>query len=271
MRKLHHLLARTREVRDDVVVFAVEGVHVHGHFGPVEVLGQVGLDGGLGLGFSHARDVDAAVVAEGDRAVWADHVLAADLLHAPRLSQGHGHFRALGEHPDLVLKDALNLFRRQIRHAELAAVGRAEVDGAVRIDGVQPVDRVGFKHVLATDVQYVKRFDAVRRQRDHSHGIDEQNVRRLNDVWRQADLIQFFRNGRVRKAARIEFRGFAALVTHRQALATRAASGSEKGENQAGREPPPGVVADHCISPHSWKQTTPRAAVHSPAFPYYPV
>ena len=72
---------------DDVVDLAVVGVDVDGDLGVVEELGEVGLDGGLGLGDGHAHYGHAAVAAQRDSAVGADQVQAGDLLSAAGLGE----------------------------------------------------------------------------------------------------------------------------------------------------------------------------------------
>ena len=150
------------------------------------------LDHLLRLRERHPGDVDAPVGAEIDRAVRADKMLSGHLLLPRGLGERERDLRLPQHALEVAENGILGLVERFAADGNLP-VGGAEVEEAARFDDVDPVDRLFEEGSLDDHLERIERLDPERRLRHDPQRVDEEDVRRLDDVRGERHLRQFLR------------------------------------------------------------------------------
>ena len=120
-------------------------------------------------------------------------MFAADLLQAVRRSQKHRNLEVLElELLELFFDFGLGLIECLTYEDYLAIIG-AEADRAVGVDRDVALDWI-LRQIRNLDVKNIERSDPVGWERHHAHGVNKQDIRRLDDVRRQRDLGKLARH-----------------------------------------------------------------------------
>ena len=155
-------------------------------------------------------------------------MLPRHLLLARCLGERERYLR-FAQHPLEMAEDGvLGLVERLAANGDLAVRG-AEVKEAARLDDVDAVDGLLEKRPLDDHLERIERLDAERRLRHDPQRIDEEDVRRFDDVGRQRHLRQFLGGhlGRIALAVGLE-RGFMGGGSLRPAIDVAADAGDDQ-------------------------------------------
>ena len=147
------------------------------------------LDGDAGLGYGLAGDVDHAVLAEVERAVGADQVLAGDRLGPGYAGKLHAHGRIAEPLAEPLVQGRADILDGHAGHAD-GAVDRPQVDRAFGLDHVVVVDGLVGQGVGA-DLQHIEDLGPIGRQGDELEHFDLDHVRGLDAIGRQRHLVHF--------------------------------------------------------------------------------
>ena len=174
----------------------------------------------------------------------------ADLLLAGGLAQADRDLGVLERLAQVLVDRGLGFVDRLVEDVHLA-VGRPQVDQSAGIDRILPADRLIQQRAGHRDLQHVERLDVVGGLGDQLDGVDQQDVRRLDDVGRQRAFVFFgghaghpgiggdARLGLGRRLVAV------VLTAHRQRrLAAQGGHHGHPGRSREDRQGPQGHLAD---------------------------
>ena len=149
-------------------------------------------------------DIHAAVNTEGDGSVGSDKVLAGNVLSCLVAGDPHVNLRRFENVSQVKFDGATGFGDRQSPHGNAAVFG-AEIDHSVRLNREGPVDLFEVSPHFVVEFVERKRIGNLNIEclagtqgsagRPETVGcLDEQDVRWLDDVVRQRDLLEFARS-----------------------------------------------------------------------------